>query len=191
MSAAAAGKKEGTGQMDIGDRIRRLRKTNGLTLQELADRSELTKGFLSQVERNLTSPSIATLIDILEALGTTPAEFFREDREEQIVFTSRDFFVKEEEDYGVTFIVPNAQKNRMEPIVLTLKGGGISPQYEPMEAEEFGYVLAGKIELHYGSRVFSVRKGQSFYFPCDQVHYLKNPGSSEAKVIWVTSPPSF
>ena len=56
--------------MDIGAKIKLLRIKNQLTLEELANRSELTKGFLSQVERNLTSPSIATLEDILEALGT-------------------------------------------------------------------------------------------------------------------------
>ena len=53
--------------MDIGQKIRQLRTQNNLTLEELASRSELTKGFLSQVERNLTSPSVSTLEDILEA----------------------------------------------------------------------------------------------------------------------------
>ena len=53
--------------MDIGSKVKRLRQANGLTLEELANRSELTKGFLSQLERDLTSPSVATLEDILEA----------------------------------------------------------------------------------------------------------------------------
>ena len=56
--------------MDIGKKLKDLRIKNDLTLEELASRSELTKGFLSQVERNLTSPSISTLEDLLEALGT-------------------------------------------------------------------------------------------------------------------------
>ena len=55
--------------MEIGKKIKALRTKNGLTLEELASRSELTKGFLSQLERDLTSPSISTLEDILEALG--------------------------------------------------------------------------------------------------------------------------
>ena len=79
--------------MDIGKKIRELRIQNDLTLEALASRSELTKGFLSQVERNLTSPSISTLKDILEALGTNLSEFFHEDKEEQIVFSTQDFFV--------------------------------------------------------------------------------------------------
>ena len=82
--------------MDIGAKIRKLRKTSGLTLEELASRSELTKGFLSQLERNLTSPSISTLEDVLEALGTNLAEFFQEERDEQIVFSQEDFFVDEQ-----------------------------------------------------------------------------------------------
>ena len=64
--------------MDIGKKIRELRTANDLTLEELASRSELTKGFLSQVERNLTSPSISTLEDILEALGTDLSQFFQQ-----------------------------------------------------------------------------------------------------------------
>ena len=70
--------------MDIGKRIRQLRIKNDLTLEELASRTELTKGFLSQLERNLASPSIQTLEDITEALGTTMSNFFAEEAESQI-----------------------------------------------------------------------------------------------------------
>ena len=62
--------------MDIGQKIKELRVAKGLTQEELADRSELSKGFISQLERDLTSPSIATLMDILQCLGTTVSEFF-------------------------------------------------------------------------------------------------------------------
>ena len=79
--------------MDIGKKLKELRLQNDLTLGDLASRSELTKGFLSQVERNLTTPSIATLEDILEALGSSLSEFFREEEEKQIVFPVDDFFV--------------------------------------------------------------------------------------------------
>lgn len=79
--------------MDIGGKIRQLRIKNQLTLEELANRSELTKGFLSQVERNLTSPSIATLEDILEALGTTLGAFFcRGKRRTDHLYSGRLFY---------------------------------------------------------------------------------------------------
>ena len=57
--------------MDIGHRMKELRIQYGLTQQELADRAELTKGFISQLERNQNSPSIGTLLDIIQCLGTT------------------------------------------------------------------------------------------------------------------------
>ena len=72
--------------MSIGGKLKELRILKGLTQEELADRAELSKGFISQVERDLTSPSIATLMDILQCLGTTIGEFFNEAPEEQIVF---------------------------------------------------------------------------------------------------------
>lgn len=77
--------------MDIGKKLKELRLQNDLTLNDLASRSELSKGFLSQVERNLTTPSIATLEDILEALGSNLSDFFHEEEEHQIVFGQQDF----------------------------------------------------------------------------------------------------
>ena len=62
--------------MNIGNKIKELRIERNLTQEELANRAELSKGFISQLERNLTSPSIATLIDILQCLGTNLTEFF-------------------------------------------------------------------------------------------------------------------
>ena len=65
--------------MNIGQKVRELRIAKNLTQEELADRSELSKGFISQLERDLTSPSIATLVDILQCLGTNLNEFFSDD----------------------------------------------------------------------------------------------------------------
>mgnify|MGYP000031338822 CR=1 FL=1 len=98
--------------MDIGYRIKQLRTKNNLTLEELASRCELTKGFLSQLERNLTSPSIATLQDIVEALGTTLAKFFQEETEEKLVFTDDDYFVDEREDCTITGSCPMPRKTK-------------------------------------------------------------------------------
>ena len=177
--------------MDIGKRIRQLRVQNDLTLEELASRTELTKGFLSQLERNLASCSIATLEDIAEALGVSMSEFFASQEEEQVVFTENDAFVDERDNETIHWIVPNAQKNAMEPVIIDLLPHQETDPMEPHNGEEFGYVLAGKVELHYGSRVYTVRKGQTFYFRGDRIHFLKNTGNRQAKVIWVTTPPSF
>ena len=84
--------------MQIGEKIRRLRMEKQLTQEELAIRCELSKGFISQVENDLTSPSIATLIDILEILGTNLPDFFSESKEERVTFTKDDMFTTEDED---------------------------------------------------------------------------------------------
>ena len=76
--------------MTIGQNIKRLRRNADMTQEELADRAELSKGFISQLERDLTSPSITTLIDLLQVLGTTPKDFFDDESENQIVFHKQD-----------------------------------------------------------------------------------------------------
>ena len=177
--------------MDIGKNLKELRLRQDLTLEELASRSELTKGFLSQVERNLTSPSISTLEDILEALGTSLSEFFKPEKEEQIVFGTADFFVDEREDYTIEWIVPNAQKNEMEPILLELPQGGESFAMDPHSGEEFGYVLKGTIMLVIGSQSHRVKAKETFYIDGTKSHYLMNPGTADARILWITTPPMF
>ena len=177
--------------MDIGTKIKQLRLANDLTLEELASRSELTKGFLSQVERNLTSPSISSLEDILEALGTNLASFFKEEGKEQVVFGKEDFFVSEQEGYTIEWIVPNAQKNEMEPILLTLEGNGISLTIDTHRGQEFGYVLKGEICLVMGKETYRLKAKETFYLNAAPSHYLKNPSRKEAKVLWITMPPMF
>lgn len=177
--------------MDIGNKIRQLRTQKGLTLEELASRSELTKGFLSQLERNLTSPSIDSLNDILEALGTSLAEFFKEDRDEQFIFREADSFVDERDACTVHWIVPNTQKNQMEPILLTLPAGGESFEVAPHSGEEFGYVVSGSVVLEYDGKRAVVRKGETFYLHGRTFHQLRNERKTPAQVLWVSTPPLF
>ena len=177
--------------MDIGKKLRELRKQNDLTLEDLASRSELTKGFLSQVERNLTAPSIATLADILEALGSNLSEFFHEEEEKQIVFGVDDFFVDEKEDYQVEWIIPNAQKNQMEPILMTLYSHKKSHVQTSYTGEEFGYVLKGNITIVRGGKKYKVKAHEAFYMDGAKSHYLYNHGNSPAKILWITTPPIF
>ena len=177
--------------MEIGQKLKELRVLKGLTQEELADRAELSKGFISQLERDLTSPSIATLTDILQCLGTNLTEFFSAETEEQVVFGNEDYFVKTDTELKNTiqWIIPNAQKNIMEPILLTLEKGGSTYPDTPHEGEEFGYVLQGSVMIHVGSRSFRARKGESFYFTSDKKHYITS--KSGAVLLWVSSPPSF
>ena len=177
--------------MSIGNRLKELRVLKGLTQEELADRAELSKGFISQVERDLTSPSIATLTDILQCLGTSLSEFFSEEPEEPIVFGRQDYFEKYDAELKneIQWIVPSSRKNRMEPILLTLKAGGSPSPEDPHEGEEFGYVLHGSVTVHLGNRACKAKKGESFYFTAGKNHYLSSKAG--AVILWVSSPPSF
>lgn len=178
--------------MQIGAKIKRLRLQRGLTQEELAARTELSKGFISQLERDITSPSIATLMDILEALGTDVAAFFNERPAPKTVYGAEDMFLKEAED-GVTirWLVTDAQKNALEPILVTLPCGTATVPDDPHEGEEFGYVLSGSVTLLLGEKRYRVKKGDSFYFSSTSAHSLKNAGKSEARILWVSTPPSF
>jgi len=179
---------------DIGLKLKELRLENGLTQEELANRCELTKGFISQLENNLTSPSIYTLDNILEVLGSSLGEFFQDDVEEEAyVFTEEDFYIKLDEDlkHKIKWIVPNAQKYEMEPIILELEPGGVSNKDEPHPGEEFGYVLQGKIRLRVGKKRYIVNEKSSFYYLTNKYHYIENIGKDNAIILWVSTPPMF
>ena len=177
--------------MELGAKIKRLRLQCGLTQEELADRCELTKGYISQLENELTSPSIQTLLDVLSALGTTAAAVLADEDEGQVVFTSEDFFEKDAEGHVITWLVPNSQRNEMEPILITLRAGAASVKDMPHEGEEFGFVKKGEVVLHLGKKEFAAKEGDSFYYESNKVHYLENRSAKDAEVIWVASPPTF
>ena len=163
-----------------------------LTQEELADRTELSKSFISQVERDLTSPSIATLVDILQALGTDLREFFNDEKDTQVVFNDSDYFEKIDDLGNKTeWIIPNAQKNMMEPLRVTLKPGGSTYQYSPHEGELFGYVLSGSVTIHLGQQQYKARRGESFYSKGGVRHYIEASGKAGAVFIWVCAPPNF
>ena len=180
--------------LTIGAQLKGLRLRRGLTQEELADRCELSKGFISQVERDQASPSIATLTDMLECLGSTLKEFFSDDGNEKTVYTRADMFVKEDEETlrgRITWLVPNAQKNSMEPILVELGEGGQTQEMPPYEGEEFGYVLSGSILLHVGGKRFRVKTGESFCLHPAADHFIQNAGKRKAQFLWVSSPPNF
>lgn len=178
---------------DIGLRIKQLRLELGLTQEELANRCELTKGFISQLENNIASPSITTLDNILEVLGTSLSEFFNDSEENANVYSEEDFYIKADEElkHEIRWIVPNAQKYEMEPIIIEIEPGGISMQDQPHSGEEFGYVLKGEVQLIVGKNKYNVKEGNSFYYMANKQHYLKNVKEENAVVLWVSTPPMF
>ena len=177
--------------MKLGKKIKELRTLYNLTQEELANRTELTKGYISQIENDLTEPSISTLEDILKALGTNLGDFFSMQNSNQVVFKAGDYFDKEEDGYKITWLVPNAQKNEMEPILLTIYPFSETQIDYPHEGQEFGYVLEGELLLCIDNKKLKVKKGETFYYDSNKNHYLKNVKDKICKVIWVSSPPNF
>ena len=179
--------------MNIGAKIKQLRQENSLTQEELANRCELSKGFISQLERDMTSPSIASLVDILESLGTNLNDFFSEQEEEKIVFKPEDAFESIDEDlqHEVHWIIPNAQKNMMEQILLVIKPNGQYVEDTPHQGEEFGYVLSGSVMIYLGKKKYKAKKGDSFSYKANCNHTIKNLGRTEAKILMVVTPPNF
>ena len=114
------------------------------------------------------------------------------EKEEQVVFKKEDYFHKTDAEYGneISWVIPNAQKNMMEPILLTLEPGGSTYPDNPHEGEEFGYVLSGSVKVHIGNRIFSAKVGESFYYASHKKHYIE-ADKKGAKVLWVSTPPTF
>ena len=177
--------------MNLGEKIKRMRLQKALSQEELADRCELTKGYISQLENNLNSPSIATLTDILAALGSNLAEFFQEETEEKIVYSKNEFIEKDSDGVLLNWLIPNAQKNMMEPILVELEEGAETAGDVPHEGEEFGYVLEGKLAVVLGNKHYNCKKGEAFYYPANKPHCILNKGKGKARFLWISTPPNF
>ena len=176
----------------IGERIKMLRQAKSLTQEELATRAGLTKGFISQIERNLTSLSVESLIGILDALDEKPSSFFNAARDEKIVFKIKDRVDLEREDVKkFQILVPAAQNRMMDPALLELNVGERTPEEEPHEGEEFGFVLSGSIELMLGGNLYKLKKGECFFFKATKKHSIANRRNNKAIVLWISSPPNF
>lgn len=180
--------------MKIGERLKRLRMVNALTQEELASRADLTKGYISQLENDTTCPSIATLKDIVDVLGVTLQEFFAEPaKSENIVFGADARVQSTDDDAGVKveLLVPGAQHREMDPVLVTLKPGEEMDEQGYHDGEEFGYLLQGKVQLRLDDRLYKISKDECFYFSSDKKHTVKNIGKTEAKILWVVTPPTF
>lgn len=177
--------------MDLGKKIKQMRNRKSLTQEELADRCELTKGYISQLENNLNSPSIATLTDILSALGSNLSEFFREEAEDKVVFTKEEFFEKDSDGVRFKWLIPNAQKNMMEPVTVELEEGATTVEDVPHEGEEFGYILEGRVAVVLGAQHYICKKGEAFYYSAGKPHRIQNKGKGKARFLWISTPPNF
>ena len=180
-------------ELKFGTKIRDLRNHYNLTQQELADRVNLTKGFISQLENDLTDPSIVTLVDIANCFGVSPAIFFENDVKDKVVYKKDEYTAKVDDDHKnvMQWLITDAQDCKMEPVRMELEVGGSTLPDKSHEGEEFGYVLQGSIVLVLGKEEYKVSKGESFYYIANKRHSIRNIGQTKAVFLWVSCPPSF
>jgi len=176
--------------VEIGRKIKTLRLQKGLTQEELGERTDLSKGFISQLERDLNSPSIETLFSILEVLGSSPKEFFDSPKKlTKVVYTEQDqtIYTNEELQYDIRWLISRSNENEMDPVLIKLEKNGSFKAYEPSESETFIYVLKGKIELCIGQKKWFVSEGDSAYFEAIDHHQISNVADNESEFLLVAT----
>ncbi|MFC5588589.1 helix-turn-helix domain-containing protein [Sporosarcina soli] len=176
--------------MEIGSKIKRLRLKKGLTQEELGERTDLTKGHISQLERDLNSPSIETLFALLEVLGTTPKEFFDEPKKNvKIVYSPDDqtIYTNEEMKYSIRWLVPRSNENEMEPVHICFHEKGEFKKFEPSLSETFIFVLKGKVAIEIGDTTYIAAKGDAAYYDASEHHRLSNAHKGMTEILLVAT----
>lgn len=176
----------------VGERIRLLRKVRGRSLKEVAERSGLSVGFLSQIERGLSSASIRALARIADALEVGIADVFPTDvgMDDAQRITARMAERKRVTlaDTGMVkdLLTPFAQIPRLDIYILTLEPGGNSgDEAYGHYGEEAGYIMEGGLELVVDGKKYILGEGDSFRFSSNRPHRFSNPGDRIAKALWV------
>lgn len=182
----------------LGMQIRDLRKTGHLSLQHLADKSGLSVGLLSQIERGLTSPSIRSLRQLSEALGVTPARFFHQETPPPSAEIGR--IVRRGQGRQLRLTGNGVAKWLMTPdlsgdlemlLVEIAPGGRSGDESYTHKGEECGYVIRGALQLWIDEDSFLLREGDSFRFKSATPHRFESASDDMTHVLWVITPPLY
>lgn len=178
----------------LGERIRAARRSLGKTLEEVAQKADVTRSFLSQVERGVASPSLTTLRRIAWELGI-PVFLLLADTSR-----ARNAVVRKERRQNL--ILPNSSiayqllspdlNRKIEMIITTLKAGGAScdqPLSHP--GEECAYLLKGCVRVTVGEEVFDLEEGDTVYFDATLPHRIVNFGAETSEILSAITPPTF
>lgn len=187
---------EGTSEEpEVGETIRKLREERHLSLKELAMRAGLTQSFLSQVERNLTSPSVASLRKVAQAFGIPLAGLFQgpampEDR--VVRRNERRQLVHPKHQWRDYLLTPNLT-GKLQVIWSVIEPGGGSGDeaYAHDSDEECVLILRGQLEFWVGADHYLLGEGDSIVFESRIPHRNVNPGPGQTEVLWITTPPSY
>ena len=175
----------------IGLQIRRIRKDENLSLQEIANRTGLSKSLMSKVENFRTIPSLPVLLKISDALNVDMAELVKginkKDKQAYIIVRKNERKIIERENsrgftYESLIITENKKTSLFESFILTLEKGA---KRKPVSTDgnEFLFILDGKIEFEYGEKKIVLEEGDSIFFDGRIPHVPRNISQSEAKIL--------
>lgn len=181
------------GVIQVGAALRRWRKDRGLTLQGLADRTGLSIGYLSEVERDLVSPTLDNLWRICKALDVPIHRFFADSRPEDVRVVRRHerrVIRLPESRVSYHLLTPHL-RGKLEFLLVELEPGQASEETISHEGEEAGYVLQGRLKVRLGDREYLLEEGDSIWFESHVPHRFVNVGEGKCISIWAMTPPSF
>jgi transcriptional regulator with XRE-family HTH domain len=177
----------------IGDKIRSKRKELGLSLKELADKTDLTPGFLSQIERDLAEPSITSLRKISKALNVAVFYFLMTEDEKKVVVRKEERQILNFPDSHMSYQLLSPDLNRqMEMFMGELEPGAMTcdaPLAHP--GEEVTYVLKGKMWIQIGEDEYTLEEGDTIYYFGSIPHKIVNVGEENLIFISTITPPLF
>jgi transcriptional regulator with XRE-family HTH domain len=192
--AASAAASALPADFDMGERLRELRERYGLSQRALATRADVTNGMISMIEKNRTSPSVATLKKILDGFPMSLAEFFAVGQPEQpkIFFSAEELVEIAGGPVSYRQVGSNLRGKAIQLIHERLMpGADTGAEMLRHEAEEGGIVIRGEMELTVGLQTRVLRAGDAYYFDSRVPHRFRNLGATPCEVVSACSPPSF
>lgn len=179
---------------ELGSRIRSLRKSLNMSIAELSEKSGVSTGMISQIERDKVMPSIMNLYYIARALGTDINYFFNDDDEPDMKLIRRG-------DHKIIsggnlakfeLLIPGHVEHSIDVVKITIKGGE-SSNYECIthEGEECGYVLSGILTVRVKDKDYTLYPGDSIFFKSTLPHNYYNLTDEDCVSIWAMTPNFF
>ena len=175
-------------QQTVGLHVRELRSAAGLSLRALAERTDFSPSFISQVENGQVSPSIASMERIAAALGVTLGEFFSSlgSTEGGVVVRKADRILLQSQWSQATLeaLSPMQGGRLAEPLLITLEPGGRSGKHPTAQPrEEFAFVLEGEVELTLGPDAYRLGEGDAATLLRGELRRWTNTGAGRARVL--------
>lgn len=179
--------------MEVGEKIRSLRHKQKISIEQLSAMSGLSKGLISQIERDITGPSVASLWKISKALNVTMNYFFDEyDDLNQIVRKDeRKKLIMRKSSRVYELLSPDLKK-QIEMLMVEIKPNeNISAELISHDGEECGVVIKGTLRIISGDNIYDLQEGDSIYLDSTIPHQYLNTGEELSVSVWAMVPPSF